>query len=127
MAEELLQETLLRATRAAASDIRRPRAWLLRIALNTARDHARRRAVRPQLELASDVLDGHGQGPNQEESLFLKQIILSLPLPVRDVFVLSRFEGLTYAEIAERRGISVKTVEWRMTKALKLCAEMLRG
>lgn len=44
--------------------------------------------------------------------------INSLPEKCRMVFEFSRMEGLKYAEIAEKMGISVKTVEAQMSKAL---------
>lgn len=44
--------------------------------------------------------------------------INSLPEKCRIVFEFSRIEGLKYAEIAEKMGISVKTVEAQMSKAL---------
>jgi len=45
--------------------------------------------------------------------------IEALPEERRRVFKLSRYEGLKYHEIAERLGISVKTVENQMGSALK--------
>lgn len=52
----------------------------------------------------------------------LKQIIdraiESLPGKVRETFILNRFEALSYQQIADQENISVKTVEYRMGKAL---------
>jgi RNA polymerase sigma-70 factor, ECF subfamily len=50
----------------------------------------------------------------------VNQIIESLPTKCRYVFTLSRYEDKSYAEIAEIMGISVKTVENQVAKALKI-------
>ena len=55
----------------------------------------------------------------------IRKTIDSLPVERRKVFVLSRFEGLKYKEIAEKLNISVKTVENQMSKALKFLRENL--
>ncbi len=49
-----------------------------------------------------------------------------LPEQCRKIFQLSRFEGLKYKEIAEKAGISVKTVEAQMSKALRILREELQ-
>lgn len=46
--------------------------------------------------------------------------INTLPDKCREVFEKSRVEGLKYAEIADKMGISVKTVEAQMSKALRM-------
>ncbi|MEC7264750.1 MAG: sigma-70 family RNA polymerase sigma factor, partial [Bacteroidota bacterium] len=48
----------------------------------------------------------------------LKNAIASLPQKEREVYLLSRVEKKTYAEIAEITGIGVKAVERRMSRAL---------
>ena len=49
-----------------------------------------------------------------------------LPPRCREIFKLSRFEGLKYQEIADHLEISVKTVEVQMGKALKVLREALK-
>ncbi|WP_340645990.1 RNA polymerase sigma factor [Phenylobacterium sp.] len=130
-AEDLVQETYLRVRAYQASNVvRHPKALLLRIATNLAYDRARRAKVRvgrgvTSLEEARHVRQLVNQA-EQVEALLLKQIVLSLPPAQRDVLVLNRFANLSYEEIASHLGISVKTVEWRMSKALAHCAKLLR-
>jgi RNA polymerase sigma-70 factor, ECF subfamily len=55
----------------------------------------------------------------------LREAVSSLPERCREVFELSRVQGLRYAEIAAVMGISVKTVEAQMGKALRMLRERL--
>ncbi len=125
-AEDVAQETWLRLLASgAAPRVRTPRAFLLRIAANLMMDRRRRQARRPESgETRATPIPF--EAADQIERLTLKQIVLDLPVPLRDVFVLSRYEGMTYQSIAGHLNISVKTVEWRMSRALAMCADRLR-
>lgn len=61
----------------------------------------------------------------QETSAQIHTSINSLPPACKSIFLLSRFEELSNKEIAEALGISVKTVENQMTKALKILKAQL--
>jgi RNA polymerase sigma-70 factor (ECF subfamily) len=128
--DDIVQETYIRVARYAPAEAERhPKALLLRIAVNLARDNMRRNSVRGGLAEPIKNADEAGLAriePEQHVALEMKQAILALPPIYRDVFVLSRFTGLTYEEIASHVGISVKTVEWRMSRALAMCAVTLR-
>jgi RNA polymerase sigma-70 factor (ECF subfamily) len=124
-AEDLAQEAYVRIARTRPG-LRSPKAVLAITALNAARDQARRRAVRPRLTSVEQALEQASCLPDQAEALMLKEVVLCLPHNLRAVFLLSRFAGLTYEEIAQQRGVSVKTVEGHMTKALAICAARLR-
>ena len=123
-AEDLAQETYVRLARS-HSDPRSPKALLAVTALNAARDQARRRAVRPRL-VQADALPDPSAPSTQVENVLLKQVVMSLPRNLRAVFLLSRFGGMTNDEVAQHCGVSVKTVEARITRALKICALRLR-
>lgn len=55
-----------------------------------------------------------------------KAALDALPPNLRTAFVLNRYDGLTYREIAAYTNVSVKTVESRMSKALKQLREALK-
>lgn len=48
----------------------------------------------------------------------IDKVIKNLPDGIRETFILNRFEGLSYQQIANRENISVKTVEYRISKSL---------
>ncbi len=61
----------------------------------------------------------------KERTESVQQAITMLPNRCRLIFRMSKIEGLTYQEIADSLGISIKTVENQMGKALKLLREKL--
>lgn len=127
VAEDLLQDTYLRLLRQKApTEIRRPKAFLLQVARNLFFDGYRRNLRRAEVDGFSLVTQTRAEGSSQVEALVLKQIILRMPQKLRDVFVLSRFGGMSNDAIAAHLGIRPKTVEDRMTKALAYCAAQLR-
>lgn len=68
--------------------------------------------------------EGNAPDPSGElEEVELSEAILKtleiMPERTREIFNLSRFEGMKYKEIAKKLAISVKTVEANMSKALK--------
>ena len=58
-----------------------------------------------------------------EESVV--KAISELPDDLRMVFLLNRFDGLKYKQIADSLNISIKTVESRMSKTLKILRQSL--
>ncbi|PWJ42736.1 RNA polymerase sigma-70 factor [Sediminitomix flava] len=57
----------------------------------------------------------------------LNQAIDTLPEKSKEIFLLSRFEGLTYKEIAETLDIPVRTVHYQIGNALKHIRSELKG
>lgn len=127
IAEDLAQETFLRLARRPV-DWRSPKSLLARVALNVAQDHLRREQAhrRPRLVGSDETPEGVSL-PDQHETLLHREVVAKLPRNLRDVYVLSRFGGMTYAEIAVHQGIGVKAVEKRMTRALKLLMARYRA
>lgn len=123
--DDLVQDTWLRlASSASVGDLKHPKAFLRTVAMNLAASRYRKREAAGRAEGSVAQLDRIEA--DQNDSVLLSQIVVGLPEGLRDVFLLSRLDGLTNAQIAEKLGISQKTVEWRMTRALAHCAAQLR-
>jgi len=99
--------------------------YLFRSTINTSLNYieSNKRNVPIQKELAEDIQSTVSKVEDQLVAIELQeklsQSINMLPPKCKQVFMLSRFEGMKYNEIAEYMGISVKTVENQMSKALK--------
>ncbi len=74
----------------------------------------------------SDVIDPSEtlQSNNLEASY--QKVLATMPEKRREVFLASRFDGLKYAEIAEKFGLSQKTVEAHMSAAIKQLKDGLK-
>lgn len=71
---------------------------------------------------AAQLEQGYENDPGAASELNerILQALDTLPTECRRIFELSRFEELKYREIADQLGISIKTVETQMGKALRL-------
>lgn len=100
------------------------RAYLLRATRNRSLNQIRhakvKRNAEPQL-VGEESVSATGTGKLVATELrdALTEAVAELPPACREVFQLSRSQGLRYAEIASTLGISVKTVESQMGKALR--------
>ncbi|MCB0571686.1 MAG: RNA polymerase sigma-70 factor [Phaeodactylibacter sp.] len=106
------------------------KAYLRRAAVNRSLNYIRDRKIRFDVEESETPLASTNPTAGQQiETMELQgaidQAIDRLPERCRAVFVLSRFEDMSYIEIARQLGISVKTVENQISKALKLLREAL--
>ena len=85
--------------------------------------HVRREKLRRRVHREMDLeLTGEHQHDIYYKELkdLYKKALMKLPDKQRMVFMMSRMEQFTYQEISDRLGISVKAVEKRMNRALKL-------
>jgi RNA polymerase sigma-70 factor (ECF subfamily) len=131
LAEEVAQETFVRAWRHAASyDPRRGRvpAWLLTIARNLAIDRARMRPVTPtDPDIIASRLDisEHDAMPDLGERDRLRRAVAALPDDQRRALVLAVYAGRTAREISELDDTPLGTVKTRIRTAMLKLRETL--
>ncbi|MCQ2184426.1 MAG: RNA polymerase sigma-70 factor [Bacteroidales bacterium] len=76
--------------------------------------------------LLNEVIpDSSGDLDFNELIIKVRMTLLKLPEPQRRAFEMSRFEDLSYKEIAEIQGVSAKTIEYRISSVLKALREAL--
>lgn len=130
-AEDLVQESFVRLLQASADEAPdNPRAWLYRTSANLAADAYDHRQVRERLhvegaDVADEIPDPYADPARHvEASQHLRHVwaaLLRLPEPCRQAFLLNRIEGMSQRAIAVRLGISEKTVERHILRALEVC------
>lgn len=76
-------------------------------------------------EIADEILNYNHRSP-EEITALINEALERLPPKCRQVFVLSRMSKLTYQQIADASGTSVKTVENQMGKALSIMRSFVK-
>jgi RNA polymerase sigma-70 factor, ECF subfamily len=133
VAEELVQETFVRAYRAAPRY--RPDAavitWLFNIAARLAMNEAAR--AHHRRELAIEPPDVPAGAPDPQEALERKELsaavehaLAQLPPAQRAAVVLARFEGMSYREIGQVLEVSEGAVDGLLQRARQALARLLR-
>ncbi len=119
-AEDLTQETFLRAYRALATarTVGAFRAWLFRIATNRARDHLRRQRRIRWLPFDRDRMEFAGDPfSSVEEADVVRRVLARLSAEDRAVLLLCAGEDLSYNEAGAALGVTANTARMRYTRA----------
>jgi len=118
-----------------AENIRNPRQYASQTAISIALNLIRHARVVPMipigdfegLELASLEPSPERIVSSQEELRQLEKNLAELPAACRTAFILRRVEGLSQKEVAEKLGISIKTVEKYMARSVRFLIGVYGG
>ncbi|HSW04724.1 sigma-70 family RNA polymerase sigma factor [Aquabacterium sp.] len=127
-AADLAHDTYLRIiTSGRTPPLEQSRAHLMQIAKGLVIDQYRRRRIEAAY-LDALACQPEATAPSPEERALVLEVLIridtalgQLAPKVRETFVLSQFEGLTYSVIALQQGIAVATVRKYMLKATEAC------
>ena len=136
LAHDVVQETFVRVwnSRSRLDPDLPLLGYLFRVSRNLVLDLVKHELVRRKLE-GKEVPVSVPSADDPSESLQVSMleekaaevIRAKLPPKCREVFLLKRVEEMTNEEVSRHLGISVKTVENQMTRALKILRRHLRG
>ncbi|NKJ43478.1 RNA polymerase sigma-70 factor (ECF subfamily) [Novosphingobium sp. SG720] len=135
-ANDLMQESFARLADAGAvpgKSIEQPEAYLNGIAANLLRNRAKS-ALQRSLARQVPVEEASLAGPDMIAMLEARDLLdriqnalMRLSPKTRDIFLAHRVDGFSYNDIAKRTGLSLKGVEWHMTKAIAHLDRVLRS
>ncbi len=134
-AQDIFQDTYVRYSNYPKKNhIENHRAFIFRIAANLVADYDRKTRVRERFHSTEDIeLDTLPQQENlqpeqlvsqQQRLQLLANAVAGLSPRCRDVFILIKFEELTYNQAAQRLGISVSMVEKHLNRAIKALQQL---
>lgn len=131
-APDLVQEAFARMFRSGAfGKVENPEAYLMRTAHNLlierARTWHRKHRMLCPLDEARDASvqpEQHGQIEAAELRCALRKALLAMPRRTRRIFLMHRLRHHTYVQIAEELGLSAKTVEKHIGRALHRCRKV---
>ncbi|MGB1926984.1 MAG: RNA polymerase sigma factor [Rubripirellula sp.] len=130
-ARDVLQDTFLKCwrNRASLSKITNLRAWIFRIAVNTARDYRKsawsrkRRMLPEEMPMIAPSRSPERELIEDEQRQQLQRAVMQLRPEEQEVFLLRQKGELTYELIADVISVPVGTVKTRMRSAIRQLRE----
>ena len=131
---EVIQEAMIRfwLNRDKLPEIQHPPAWLFRIIANECYRYFRKHGLQQRLltalsESSSDISRQTELDLSYRETQrIIQEVVQSLPHRHREIYRLSRAEGLKMQEIADKTGLSYRYVKKVLMATLKIIREKLR-
>ncbi|BAP42586.1 sigma-70 family RNA polymerase sigma factor [Pseudomonas sp. 21LCFQ02] len=127
-AADLAQDTFVRlCNRHEPLELKTPRAFLRTVARGLVIDHWRREELhRAWLHTIAHLPPGEAPSPETRELILellnaVARMLDGMKPKVRQAFLLAQCEGLTHKQIAERLGVSIRSVERYVADALYHC------
>lgn len=129
--EDVVQNVFINVwERGKLKEIENYEGFLLRAVKFKCIDYLRTKKITPNLPLESIAEltpeKSHSDISEEDVEPLLNFFASKLPTKTRQVFLMSRKQGMTYKEISEELGLSVKTVENQMGRALKTLRKVLK-
>ena len=124
-AEDLVQEIFLKFwnSRTSIKSSGFVKTFLFTIAKNRVIDHYKKFKFDSEEISENTFIDEAILSPSETLKELVSELIKELPKAHKTVFMLNRFDGFKYQEIADSLGISVKTVEKYMSSTMKVLRE----
>ncbi|MFP4975752.1 RNA polymerase sigma factor [Paenibacillus sp. CN-4] len=132
-AEDLCQEVFITVFRSEWEQVKFPRAWIMKIAVNTCLNHLKR-SSNLQKKVADNLYLWKGRAEATVEQTFEEKetaqewssYMLRLPAKIRAVLTLRYMHDFSLTEISEALSIPVGTAKSRLHKGLKLLKGILK-
>lgn len=117
LAEDVVQETWLRAVRSWRTLPDEPAAWLTTVARNLLVSHYRRRRTEPLDEALLATLVAEEATAHGDRDALLQRALRRLPRPAARLLAAFHLDRRRVAEIADTEGMSARAVEGRLRRA----------
>jgi RNA polymerase sigma-70 factor (ECF subfamily) len=131
IADEILQDTFLKVwtNKGNLVHVNEPAAWIYRVASNLSIEQLRRQAT--EYKNLKNIIAAEGKDPDdllqklsaKELQELIYEAVEQLPEKRKEIYLLTREEGLSHREIAEQLNISIQTVKNQVTTAVKSIQE----
>ncbi|MFZ7102670.1 MAG: sigma-70 family RNA polymerase sigma factor [Peptococcaceae bacterium] len=121
IAEDIVQDTLIKYYYTKKSDITNPKAWLLRVAVNSTYNYLRsekNRKKREEINISENSCDVEEIVIKNQQIKTVREAIGAIPERER-MLILLKYTGYTYSEISQVLGIEASSVGTMLARAKK--------